>query len=283
MDIAIFYFSGTGNTWWCGEELKKELEIQNKTVAMYSLENSELKKSGAVEKIINDVDHVIIGYPTYGSDLPNNMRDFVNGLPKVQGNRKFSVFCTQAAFTGDGNIYFKEAVEQKGYKFLQSIQINMTTNFNVAMLPFSLSKPASGKKLEKKKAKALKKIKKLAIKINEEQTYIEGRRFYQILGGRIQRYFFRKEEKKFPIYFKFIKENCVNCNLCVKNCPTKNLFFNDSEELDWMCKDNCILCFRCYNFCPNNAIAFGKKIKSPDKCVRYKGPIKGLKLSDITK
>ena len=111
MDIVIFYFSGTGNTWWCGEELKKELEIHNKTVAMHSLENSELENSGAVEKIIDAADHVIIGYPTYGSDLPNNMRDFVKGLPKVQGSRKFSVFCTQAAFTGDGNIYFKEAVE----------------------------------------------------------------------------------------------------------------------------------------------------------------------------
>ena len=75
----------------------------------------------------------------------------------------------------------KKQLKHKGYKFLQSVQINMTTNFNVAMLPFSLSKPASGKKLEKKKAKALKKIKKLAIKINEEKSYIEGRRFLSVI------------------------------------------------------------------------------------------------------
>jgi len=151
------------------------------------------------------------------------------------------------------------------------------------MLPFSKSKPATGKKLEKKKVKALCKIKMMAKLIVDCRQHFDGYRFYQKLIGKVQRYFFRREELNFPKNFKFSKEKCVNCKQCIKSCPTGNLIMNDSDDLDWMINNNCILCFRCYNFCSKNAITLGKKVPKIDTCIRYKGPVKGLNISDIRK
>ena len=282
MKTVIFYFSGTGNTWWASQELKYELEKLKHTVEVYSLENPILKEENKINDIIKSNEHIVIGYPTYGSDLPLNMRAFVKNLPSITNHSKtFSAFCTQAGFTGDGNIYFKADVEGKGYKFSQSIQLTLTTNFNVAMFPFSLSKPAEGKKLEKKKTKTLKKIQKLAKCITNNIEYIEGSSFYLALPGKLQRHFFRIGEKKMSKKFKFFRERCVHCNLCVKSCPVNNWSFDNEGNLKN--SEKCILCFRCYNFCPTKAINFGKNVKDPEKYKRFRGPIENMKLSDIRK
>lgn len=282
MKIILFYFSGTGNTWWVSSQLKMELENLGHTLEMYSLENSALKEEGFVSKKIGEANHIIIGYPVYGSDLPANMKNFVNNMPDVPDNKSFSAFCTQASFSGDACIYFKQKIEEKGYKFQQSFQMKLTTNFHVPVLPFCLSKPAEGAKLEKIKAKVSNKIKEMARKISNGEEYFEGKRFYQVLMGGLQRSFFRRYEKKLPAKFNFTRERCIECKLCVSTCPTDNLIL-ETEALNLKRKDKCILCFRCYNFCPGLAINFGKKITNPEKYKRYLGPIDKLKLSDIRK
>ena len=114
MNIVIFYFSGTGNTWWSSVELKKELVALGNTVDTYSIENPVLKKDGFILQKIKKADHIIIGFPIYGSDLPENMLDLVDKLPRVRNNKGFSAFCTQAAFSGDGTIFFKPEITKKG-------------------------------------------------------------------------------------------------------------------------------------------------------------------------
>ena len=191
-------------------------------------------------------------------------------------------FATQASFSGDGKYlkFQKRLIEEKGYRFMQSFQVNMTTNFNVAMLPFSLSRPAEGNKLEKIKSKASNKIRQIAEKISNKEESLEGNRFYQVLLGGFQRSFFRRSEKKLLNKFKFSENRCMKCKLCVMTCPTGNLSL-DTDALDLKRGENCLLCFRCYNFCPGLAINYGKKIDNPEKYKRFTGPVKNLKISDI--
>lgn len=282
MKIILFYFSGTGNTWWTSSQLKMELENLGHTIEMYSLENPIMEEEGFVFQKIKEADHIIIGYPIYGSDLPANMKEFVNNLPDVSDSKGFSAFCTQASFSGNACIYFKQKIEEKGYRFQQSFQINLTTNFHVPILPFCFFRPAEGTKLERIKSKASKKIKMIAGKISKDEKYIEGTIFYQVVLGGLQRSFFRRHEKTLPLKFNFTKGRCVKCKLCVKTCPRDNIIL-ETENLDLKRKDNCLLCFRCYNFCPGLAINFGKNIMNPEKYKRYLGPIARLQVSDIRK
>ncbi len=258
MNIIIVYFSGTGNTWWAADKLKQELENSDQQVEMFSLENPQLRDQDFLKGKIAAADHVIIGYPVYGSDQPRNMQEFVANLPEGGGTKRFSAFCTQASFSGDANVFFKAEVEAKGYKFRQSFQLNITTNFNVAMFPFSLTTPASGSKLEKILQKAGEKIARMASYITKDHENIEGEGLFQRIAGGFQRNLFRKKGPEFVKKFQFFADRCSKCNICVNNCPTGNITLEtNTPTLHW--GDNCLLCFRCYNFCPTKAINFGGK------------------------
>lgn len=45
-------------------------------------------------------------------------------------------------------------------------------------------------------------------------------------------------------------DNCVNCGLCAKKCPTQAIDYDDVKKLD---SDKCIACFRCVKSCPVKA------------------------------
>ncbi|MBY9007353.1 MAG: hypothetical protein KGD63_11415 [Candidatus Lokiarchaeota archaeon] len=41
--ISIFYFSGTGNTWWVTEKIKNILKKKGHKIIIYSIEREDLK------------------------------------------------------------------------------------------------------------------------------------------------------------------------------------------------------------------------------------------------
>ncbi|WP_270658881.1 4Fe-4S dicluster domain-containing protein [Paraclostridium bifermentans] len=51
-----------------------------------------------------------------------------------------------------------------------------------------------------------------------------------------------------------VDEDCVKCGICVKNCPEKNIIFDDNKEIKFLNK--CMLCTRCIHNCPKNAINY---------------------------
>ncbi len=270
MKTPLFYFSGTGNTRWAAGVLAEELQRLGIQTDLHSLEFPEAADPDKIAEILAASEHIILGYPTYGSDMPRVVRDFISRLPETGGGKKLSVFCTHASFTGDGNVYFRKALAAKGYHLGRSFQVALTTNFNVAVFPFSLFPPHSGAKLEKRKQKARAKLARMASAIRDDKPHLEGTLPHQIILGAIQRHLFRAAERSLPKKFHFIKQRCIKCGACVKNCPVKNWSFDSDGELRGTGK--CFLCFRCYNSCPTLAINFGRKTSHPEKFTRYKGP-----------
>ncbi|MEA2069913.1 MAG: 4Fe-4S ferredoxin, partial [Asgard group archaeon] len=54
--VLIYYFSGTGNTFWVAKQLKQQLEKQNYETTIHSMENDFTTDDLAVQ--INTVDYV---------------------------------------------------------------------------------------------------------------------------------------------------------------------------------------------------------------------------------
>ena len=55
--------------------------------------------------------------------------------------------------------------------------------------------------------------------------------------------------------YKVHKERCTKCGLCVKQCPTKNIYMNKRGEVKF--HHNCLMCMRCSLYCPTSAIDIG--------------------------
>jgi len=50
--------------------------------------------------------------------------------------------------------------------------------------------------------------------------------------------------------------NCINCNICVENCPTKSI--NPGEKRPRFNYSNCINCMCCHELCPQKAVYLEK-------------------------
>jgi len=111
--INIFYFSGTGNTWWVSEQVTAQLLAQGMEAHAYSIEQVTAKE---VEILIAEADVVGFGFPTYESDAPRNFHVFIDTLPSIKNEKETLGFVTQMTWSGDGFNFLEKPLREKGYR-----------------------------------------------------------------------------------------------------------------------------------------------------------------------
>lgn len=267
MNVCIYYFSGTGNTWWAANNLVEKLQNKGMDCQCYSIEDISKEE---VDEINSKADIIGIGYPIYGSDLPRNMQSFIsNILPEGKDNsKKAFVFCTQLFFSGDGALVGARMLKEKGYNPMWAYHINMPNNISVKMSPLPYTNKAE--KIKKILNRADKRISKLSMYILNNRKRVMGKNPIISIWGIIQRVSFRKYYDKWQD-FGIDKERCTTCGLCVANCPVKNIKIIDGKIIFG---NECVYCLRCYNFCPNIAVTYMGKSHDKDKEKPYQGPNK---------
>lgn len=273
MNVTIIYFSGTGNTWWVADQIKQNLKIS--TVEMFSVENPKLKDKEFRENLLGRTDHLVLGYPIYASRMPDPIHNFVEELPYFSDSKTISIFCTQAFASGDGASYDHKRFKSRGFNLMQTVHLNMGNNFYIPHLPFF---PLKGEEhLKLLNSKALKKIKKLCLDIqNHKRSHVK----LNPLGigiGKLQRAFFNTTIKTVRDDLSVDENNCTKCKKCVNNCPVDNI---ELSPTGIKFSDKCVACVRCYHFCPESCILLGEKTRDIGKYYRYKGPVE-LNLKSI--
>ena len=111
---VIFYFSGTGNTWWAAEKLSKCLDEKGLQTKAYSIEAVSQQE---VNALIKGSSITGFAYPVHTSDLPRPMSSFLRSLP-VETEKKAFVMCTQWLWSGDGAAAGASFLKEKGYDVL---------------------------------------------------------------------------------------------------------------------------------------------------------------------
>lgn len=262
--IVIYYFSGTGNTWWAANELQKQLAQQGHQVECYSIEATS--KENILEQI-EFTDHIVLGFPVYGSTAPKIMLNFIDKFPKAAANQSASVFATQALASGDTAYFIGQVLIQKGFRLKQTMHFRMMNNIHLPQ--FRFYKPKNDYRLENLLNKALKEVKKLSHAIANDEITITGNHALGHLLGNFQRAHVDKMIDTISRKFDVDTSRCIKCGKCEKICPTQNI--KRSEE-NYVFEHNCILCLRCYSQCPKSAILIGEGTKDEIKYPRYRGP-----------
>lgn len=272
--IVIFYFSGTGNTWWVSDKLFKHLTALGNRVGLFSIEAISRER---VDEEAEAADHIVLGFPAYGSTAPMLMREFINALPPAKPNQAVSVFATHALASGDTSYHIGQWLISKGYELKHAAHFRMMNNLHIPR--FRFYKPRNDHKLENLLQNVLPKVKWLAELIHEDKTYIIGHNPLGHLLGNIQRKHIDALIASANDDFKVDKSRCIDCKKCVNICPVQNI---SCIEGSYSFGKNCILCMRCYSQCPKAAVLIGEGSKDENKFPRFKGPGDDFDIKHLT-
>jgi len=263
-NVVIFYFSGTGNTWWVSEELAGQLRDKGFQCKAYSIENLSPEKTVT---LIEESSLVGFGYPVHGSDLPQPMKEFILALPQFQ-DKQALVFCTQWLWSGDGAAIGASFLANKGFAVRWGDHFLMPNNVTVSIIRLPYTNDPG--RLAAVRQRAGRKINRFAERIASGRTYLHGFNYPAYLLGCIQRVPFRRYYPKLQNDIAVNREICIDCGDCVRLCPVGNLYYaGQTIETE----GRCILCLRCYNFCPVAAITHMKRPHLTERGEPYRGPI----------
>ena len=252
MKIALFFFSGTGNTRWVAEILNKHLS-QNTTVDLFDLEKE-------FEFDHHDYDKFIVAHPVYGAHVPRFVIERVDEL--IPGNKKLTVIATFGYVNALG--YFAEK-KMLGRDIDAYFNVKMFNNISTPRLKTSIKAP--DKRLGKK-AGIEAKIKNMSDLIMHGKKRIQGIGPQLIVGIKLRKTF----QPGLQAHYQTLGVDldcCTHCGRCVRECPTHSIF---EENGKYRFEATCTACMRCYNFCPVNAITINGKFADPDQYTRYTGP-----------
>jgi len=247
MKVAIFYYSGAGNTKFIAKKLKHQLEQKNYDVAM-----TRITQKTSVN-FTQDADSYIIGFPVYDLAAPKLVTDLVTNLKAEQ--KPISYFCTKAFMSANSIKELHEISKTKSFKTVSTLDLFMPATDALALfakvdsLTEKMLKSFHSKHLDKKVASFIKRMEK-----GKERHILK--KWYTDLAFLIP----KKTKQAFhDQYTKYIPEFyskadvCIQCMLCVKGCPRENIYFEDQIKFGL----NCDMCLACLHHCPVDSIQLG--------------------------
>ena len=268
--IVIFYFSGTGNTWWVSEKLAELLYNDQTEAEAVSIETLTPEKA---DELVASAHLCGFGYPIYGSDIPLIMIDFIMSLSPVVKKEAF-VYCTQWKFSGDGARAGWEFLADRGFSVRWGEHFFMPNNVCItafAFLPYTNNKFLIRKRLKKTEQK----IVQFRDRIETNKNHFTGFNNVSMALGSIQRVPFRKTIHKFRDLISVDEKKCIDCGECVELCPSDNLYYDDACGGVIKTRGNCVICLRCYNFCPVSAIKC-MELSHGIRKKPYRGPVESF-------
>ena len=218
MNIAILYFSGTGNTWRIAQLLHDRFIARKKAVELHSIEALSKEK---IHEIITRNDVIGFGYPIYGSDLPLIMQQFFMDLPLLQHPIPVFVFCTQWMFSGDGTRVSLEFLPSPWYQVRWSEHF-LTPN-NVCVSAIRLPYTNDQNKIEAKINRMRSRMDHLVEHIIDGTDHRRGFNLFSKWLGLMQRAPFRKYFSALGNDVGIDLERCSRCGLCARICPVGNI------------------------------------------------------------
>ncbi len=241
----IFYFSGTGNSFYTarqilakGERLVNMAEARDKGEYCYNVAKGE--KVGFI-------------FPVYCWTVNDVVLDFVRHLELEGAGYVYSVITCGGSIGAAGGLLRKE-LKKRG--------ITLHCVFPIVMPDNCLLFYNNG--TEEKQRRVFRDCQEKLAEIRTEIRLRRIRKPMLAFPARIARpmYHLAAGTKKY-----YATEKCIGCGLCVRHCPDHVIVMQ--EGLPVWTKERCTKCTACINRCPARAIEYGRGTKDR---ARYNNP-----------
>lgn len=232
----IYYFSATGNSKYVAERIAGAL---GDTAA--SIVNADTKL-----RLAEGEDFGLVT-PTNWWELPVLVRDFLANI-KITESRNNYIFLVATYGTTPGccGEDARRILVKKGIRLGASFSIKMPDNWTPI---FDLSDPV---KVAKQNQDTEVYIADVISRIQARETGDHTERRMPYAVWLITDPLLNKERRTKNFY---VKDACIGCGLCARNCPVKAIEIKDKKPV-WV-KDKCALCLGCLHRCPKFAIQYG--------------------------
>lgn len=243
MKVCLYTFTGTGNTKICGEFLRKYFEEYGATVDHYVFNSNNLNHPNP-----NDYDLIGIGYPIHAFNVPEVFVNFLKKLENVDHKKLFiyKVSGEPFHFNDSSSYHVYKYLKKKGYELILEKHFIMPYNI---MFDYDI-------RLKKQMylyLDALCKMTVIRLMNGEEDNVVFP--FSSTLLSFIARIEWLAPKLNSP-FVKVNEKKCINCNMCINNCPTEAMYRNDKNKIK-IHASKCAMCMRCTLNCPTNAINYG--------------------------
>ncbi|AET68278.1 flavodoxin [Desulfosporosinus orientis DSM 765] len=243
LKALIIYFSQSGNTYKIAKCICNSLKNANINCELFDI--NKIDKNS-----LSNYDLVGIGSPVFYYKEPFHVRDFLESLPRLNGQHWF-VFCTHGNVLGN---FFPSVVNLLKTKGASVIGFHHTyADITVPYYPrpsYTSGHP-DAHDLEQansfgmeivKLSKDIKAIEKMSIDdfpVSSEEWIQESHRLTQnVLSHALPK-------------LRIDSDKCIKCYACEKNCPVQGIDITIEPP---RLQNPCIYCWNCVNICPTLSI-----------------------------
>lgn len=228
----IYYFTGTGNS------LKVAKDIAT------SIGDCDVVSMGVSTKHDFNKTYENIGFvfPVYGMGIPFQVKSFIKNmdLNKSKNAYYFSIAtCGGSAGSSIGQI--NKLLLKKGVKLNYGMSLLMASNYVVLYKMQDNS--------EQINEESNKKLLSITYEIKNKTNKLEiSNNFLFSLTNSLLNKSFKQKDKGFNV-----SDACINCGICMKVCPMKNINMDNKKP---KFNHNCSQCMACIQWCPKQAINY---------------------------
>lgn len=252
---VIYYFSGTGNSFYVAKELRERLP-GTELIPLVSLSKQE--------KIETNAEVVGFVFPIYFTAIPTTVKKVIEKLNLESAQYIFAVV-TRSGISHSAFFTLDKILNKKGKRLNACLSLNMASNNP----RFKYEAPTEEElaKLESEVNNRLDLIREI---IGDRQEYREKdlqatthipKIFLRLISAIVG--FLDRSNNGF-----YADTKCTGCGTCEKVCLSEKIKLNDKTPV-WQQGIKCYNCCACVNYCPEQAVQMSS---NTEKYGRYSHP-----------
>lgn len=244
-NALVLWYSQAGHTRRIGRLIAYTLDKLGLKVLACDIQDTD-------KLTLGKYDLIVIGVPVFYMDVPGNVRDWLSGIPRIDGTA-VAAFVTYGGPGGSQHntaCRLLEILSEKG-----GVPVGMELFGNMSTFAPTWSAVSENRILKYKH-------------LPNEGTYKKARTYAASILEAFQNGNRIKFEKEFnsseisrilaPVWFTKLmigrhtidKNKCINCGTCVEKCPVSAIEIS-SHSVN---TSRCIACMGCINNCPAGAV-----------------------------
>lgn len=255
MSIAIYYYSGTGNSLHVARELQRRISEASLTPIMHLLHRDAIKTSA------NTIGFV---FPNFCLTIPIPVHEFLQKADLASAEYIFAV-CTRGGSQTEAFEYMDEILELQGKTLNARLDINMPWNhcFGKENLP-GINNAERIVHLEAQMQSQLDDFCRCILarepyhkKVARDYELSAGMKLFDLLVPKALNYKAHEYMYRNLVHFG-ADPKCNGCGICEKVCINEKIELMDQKPI-WKDDVPCYACFACINYCPRKAIQVQSK------------------------